>query len=106
MPNTELIVSCTFPNLYPAEVIKQRLKRSRQTEFPIWSIQIATERNIPPKYQNPFLLAEFPLGTKNLNQISPIVHKSPSGSNTTARARATRSRMRLCSRLLIFFCRI
>lgn len=106
LPNTELIVSCTFQNLYHSEVIKQRLKRSRHTEFPIWSIPIATLRKIPPKYQSPFLLAEFPEGKKNLNQISPIVRRSPSGSNTTARARATRSRMRLCSRFLIFFCSI
>ena len=97
------MVSCTFPNLYQLEVIKQRLKRSRQTEFPIWSIPIATERKIPPKYQSPFLLAEFQEGKKNLNQISPIVRSSPSGSNTTARARATIRSMRLCSRFLIFF---
>ena len=82
--------------------MRQRLKRSRQTLFPIWSIQIATERKIPPKYQSPFLLGEFlPEGIKNLNQISASVRSSPSGSNTTARARATRSRTRLCSRFLI-----
>nr|DAQ88723.1 MAG TPA: hypothetical protein [Caudoviricetes sp.] len=104
MPNTELIVSCTFPNLYPPVVIKQRLKRSRQTEFPIWSIPIATLRKIPPKYQSPFLLGEFlPEEVKNLNQISPSVRSSPSGSNTTARARATRSRTRLCSSFFILF---
>nr|DAE28366.1 MAG TPA: hypothetical protein [virus sp. ctLl75] len=34
-PSTELIVSCTFPNLYPAEVIKQRLNKSLHTLFPI-----------------------------------------------------------------------
>nr|DAU61539.1 MAG TPA: hypothetical protein [Caudoviricetes sp.] len=95
------MVSCTFPNLYQLEVIKQRLKRSRQTEFPIWSIPIATERKIPPKYQSPFLLAELLRGKKNLNQISPIVRSSPSGSNPTARAKATRSSMRLCSRFFI-----
>nr|DAS90020.1 MAG TPA: hypothetical protein [Caudoviricetes sp.] len=83
-------------------MIKQRLNRSLHTLFPIWSIQIATERKILPKYQSPFLLGEFlPEGIKNLNQISPIVHKSPSGSNTRARARATRSSIRLCSRFLI-----
>nr|DAT01370.1 MAG TPA: hypothetical protein [Caudoviricetes sp.] len=101
------MVSCTFPNLYQLEVIKQRLKRSRQTEFPIWSIPIATLRKIPQRYQSPFLLGEFlPEGIKNLNQISPSVHKIPSGSNNRARAKATRSRMRLCSRFLIFFCSI
>nr|DAG01531.1 MAG TPA: hypothetical protein [Siphoviridae sp. ctNHg2] len=102
-PSTELIVSWTFPNLYPAEVIKQRLKRSRQTEFPIWSIPIATERKIPPKYQSPFLLAELVPGTKNLNQISINVRSSPSGSNTTARARATIRSMRLCRSFFIFW---
>nr|DAI12424.1 MAG TPA: hypothetical protein [Caudoviricetes sp.] len=82
--------------------MRQRLKRSRQTLFPIWSIQIATERKIPPKYQSPFLLGEFlPEGVKNLNQISPSVHRIPSGSNTTARARATIRSMRLCSSFLI-----
>nr|DAT11958.1 MAG TPA: rhoptry-associated protein 1 [Bacteriophage sp.] len=35
MPNTELIVSCTLPNLYQLEVIKQRLNKSLHTEFPI-----------------------------------------------------------------------
>nr|DAI03226.1 MAG TPA: hypothetical protein [Caudoviricetes sp.] len=83
-------------------MIKQRLNRSLHTLFPIWSIQIATERKIPPKYQSPFLLAEFPRGKKNLNQISPIVRSSPSGSNTNARVRATRSRMRLCRSFFIF----
>nr|DAX26117.1 MAG TPA: hypothetical protein [Caudoviricetes sp.] len=100
-PRTELIVSCTFPNLYPAEVMRQRLNRSLHTLFPIWSIQIATERNIPQRYQSPFLLAEFPEGKKNLNQISPIVRRSPSGSSTRARARATRSRIRLCRSFFI-----
>nr|DAE28367.1 MAG TPA: hypothetical protein [virus sp. ctLl75] len=47
------------------------------------------------------MLAELPEGKKNLNQISPSVHRIPSGSNTTARARATIRRMRLCSRFLI-----
>nr|DAN33631.1 MAG TPA: hypothetical protein [Caudoviricetes sp.]DAW73243.1 MAG TPA: hypothetical protein [Caudoviricetes sp.] len=89
--------------MYQLEVIKQRLKRSRQTEFPIWSIQIATLRKIPPKYQSPFLLAEFPLGKKNLNQISPIVRRIPSGSNTTARARATSRSRRLCRSFFILF---
>ena len=82
--------------------MRQRLKRSRQTEFPIWSIQIATERKIPPKYQSPFLLGELVPGTKNLNQISPIVRRIPSGSNSNARAKATIRSMRLCSRFLIF----
>nr|DAK15262.1 MAG TPA: hypothetical protein [Caudoviricetes sp.] len=96
------MVSCTFPNLYQLEVIKQRLNKSLHTEFPIWSIQMATERKIPPKYQSPFLLAELVPGTKNLNQISPIVRRSPSGSNATARARATIRSMRLCRRFFIF----
>nr|DAR87436.1 MAG TPA: hypothetical protein [Caudoviricetes sp.] len=49
------------------------------------------------------MLAELVPGTKNLNQISPIVRRSPSGSNTTAKAKATIRSMRLCSRFLIFF---
>ena len=101
-PSTELIVSCTFPKEYQLFLIKQRLNKSLHTEFPIWSIPIATLRKIPQRYQSPFLLAEFPRGKKNLNQISPIVRRSPSGSNTTARVKATSSRMRLCRRLLIF----
>nr|DAU13974.1 MAG TPA: hypothetical protein [Bacteriophage sp.] len=79
------------------------MKRSRHTEFPIWSIPIATLRKIPPKYQSPFLLAEFQEGKKNLNQISPSVHNSPSGSNTRARAKATIRSMRLCRSFFILF---
>nr|DAS13411.1 MAG TPA: hypothetical protein [Caudoviricetes sp.] len=84
--------------------MRQRLKRSLHTLFPIWSIQIATLRKIPQRYQSPFLLGEFlPEGIKNLNQISPIVRRIPSGSNTTARARATISSMRLCRSFFIFW---
>lgn len=102
LPNTELMVSCILPKEYQPEVMSNLFSISRHTEFPIWSIPIATLRKIPQRYQSPFLLAEFPRGKKNLNQISPIVRRSPSGSNTTARVKATSSRMRLCRRLLIF----
>nr|DAS54395.1 MAG TPA: hypothetical protein [Caudoviricetes sp.] len=83
--------------------MRQRLKRSRHTEFPIWSIPIATLRKIPQRYQSPFLLAEFQEGTKNLNQISPSVRRIPSGSITHARARATIRSMRLCRSFFIFW---
>nr|DAF36143.1 MAG TPA: hypothetical protein [Caudoviricetes sp.] len=103
LPKTELIVSCTFPNLYQLEVIKQRLNKSLQTEFPIWSIQIAMERIIEERYQSPFSPALLPLGKRNLTAISPSVHNIPSGNSTLPRAIATTRRDRLLRSLSIIF---
>ena len=117
LPSTELIVSCILPNLYHSDLISNLFSISLQTEFPIWSSPIAIERMIEERYPSDFSPAPFfsslqtqwsnPLAIKqdlkNLIPISTVVQIIPSGSITHARARATRSRMRLCRRFLIFF---
>ena len=102
-PKTELMVSCTFPNLYQFFLIKQRLNKSLHTEFPIWSIPTAIERIIELRYQSPFSPALFQWGKINLIPISTVVHNIPSGNSTLPRAIATRRRTRLLRSLSIFF---
>ena len=102
-PNTELIVSWTFPKEYQPFLIKQRLNKSLHTEFPIWSIPTAIERIIEERYQSPFSPALFQWRKRNLTVISPSVHNIPSGNSTLPRAIATTRRTRLLRSLSITF---
>lgn len=105
LPSTEEIVSCTFPKLYPPEVISNLFSISLQTEFPIWSSPIAIERMIEERYPSDFSPALFQWGKINLIPISTLVQIMPSGSNTIARATDTTRRTILLRSLSIFFFR-